>query len=238
MANILQSAGMVFSLLNYFTLQKSQWGVRELARETGRSPSVVQRALNLLEQEGFIIQNSISRTYQLGFRCIELGHLAGQALAFSQIAEQLLSPVVEECGETVFIYRRRADFAVCSFILENQKHFRFTAQKGDRLFLHEAPFTQIVLAYMSGDEQADYLQRHHLHHDISLRDALKLWKLQGYSNSREVWQPHTQGISVPLFDAGNRVTGALCIATSDMREDLIIYKDLLFSAADKINRFF
>ncbi|EID3015391.1 helix-turn-helix domain-containing protein, partial [Salmonella enterica] len=78
MANILQSAGMVFSLLNYFTLQKSQWGVRELARETGRSPSVVQRALNLLEQEGFIIQNSISRTYQLGFRCIELGHLAGQ----------------------------------------------------------------------------------------------------------------------------------------------------------------
>lgn len=234
MANILQSAGMAFSLLNYFTLQKSQWGVRELARETGRSPSVVQRALNLLEQEGFIIQDRISRTYQLGFRCIELGQLASATLSFSEIAEQCLQPVVEASRETVFIYRRRHDFLVCSFILESQNHIRFTATVGDRIYLHQAPFTQITLAFMPVEEQQAYFERHNLCSEYTLHNALKTWKKQGFSSSSEAWQLHTQGISVPLFNPQGQVSGSLCIAASSQRGDLIEYKELLQSAAEKI----
>ncbi|EAS0615075.1 helix-turn-helix domain-containing protein [Salmonella enterica] len=234
MANILQSAGMTFSLLNYFTLQKSQWGVRELARETGRSPSVVQRALNLLEQEGFIIQDRISRTYQLGFRCIELGQLASATLPFSAIAEQCLQPVVEASGETVFIYRRRDDFSVCSFILESQDHIRFTATVGDRIYLHQAPFTQITLAFMPAEEQQAYFERHNLCSDDTLHNALKTWAEQRFSSSSEAWQMHTQGISVPLFNSQGQISGSLCIAASSQRGDLIEYKELLQSAAEKL----
>ena len=234
MTNMLQSAGVVFSLLNYFTLQKPSWGVRELAREMGRSPSVIQRAINVLEQEGFLQKNAVSRTYQLGFRCIELGQLANATLSFSQIAEQCLRPVVEESGETVFIYQRRDDFSVCSFILESQEHIRFTATVGDRIYLHQAPFTQITLAFMSDEEQQAYFERHHLQTNTALQNTLKAMAEHGFSSSSEAWQPHTQGISVPLFNQQEQVAGSLCIAASSQREELIAYKDLLLSAAKKL----
>lgn len=235
MADTLQSAGFVFSLLNWFTQQKPQWGVRELAREVGRSPSVVQRALNLLEQQGFVQQDAVSRTWQLGMRCIELGHLASRTLPFSRIAGQCLRPVVDECGETVFIYRRRDDRAVCSFILESPQHIRFTATVGESLYLHQAPFTQVTLAALPQEEREAYLTRHHLQNDGVLLAALRRWAEQGYATSREAWQPHTQGLSVPLFDAQRRVAGSLCIAASSMRDDLIDYTGLLQRTAARLS---
>ncbi|MGL4724532.1 MAG: IclR family transcriptional regulator [Scandinavium sp.] len=234
MTNVLQSTGVVFSLLNYFTLQKPSWGVRELAREMNRSPSVIQRAINVLEQEGFLLKNTLSRTYQLGYRCIELGQLANATLSFSHVAEQCLRPVVEECGETVFIYRRRDDFSVCSFILESQKHIRFTATVGDRIYLHQAPFTQITLAFMSDEEQQAYLERHCLQADNELQEKLTCWAEQGFASSSEAWQPHTQGISVPLFNQQEQAAGSLCIAASSQREALTVYKELLLTAAKQL----
>lgn len=234
MTNALQSTQVVFSLLDYFTLEKPNWGVRELARETNRSPSVIQRAINVLEQEGFLLKNAISRNYQLGFRCIELGQLANSSLSFSELAELCLRPVVNETGETIFIYRQRDDFVVCSYILESSEHIRFTATVGDRLPLHLAPFTQVTLAFMPQAEQDAYLERHHLQADQSLKKSLAIWAQQGYASSCEAWQPHTQGMSVPLFNMQGHVAGALCIAASSLRGELVEYKSLLQSTAKKL----
>lgn len=235
MSGNLQSAALVLSLLNYFTLHKTRWGVRELAREIGRSPSVVQRALNLLEEEGYLFQEALGRTYQLGFRCIELGHLANESRQFSQIAAQCLKSVVEESGETVFIYRRRGDTSVCSYIQESLQHIRFTATVGESLYLHQAPFTQITLAFMTAEGKEDYLTRHNLHDDHALTETLDKYQQQGYASSHEAWQPHTQGLSVPLFNAQKEVAGSLCIAASTMRSDLIVYKTLLQQAALRLS---
>lgn len=234
MTNTLQSTQVVFSLLDYFTLEKPNWGVRELARATNRSPSVIQRAINVLEQEGFLLKNAVSKNYQLGFRCIELGQLANSTLSFSELAELCLKPVVNETGETVFIYRYRDDYSVCSFILESPEHIRFTATVGDRIPLHQAPFTQVTLAFMPQNEQEAYLERHQLQDNQALRESLRQWALQGYSSSSEAWQPHTQGISVPLFNMHDNVAGSLCIAASSLRGELVEYKTLLQSAAKKL----
>ncbi|MCT4705838.1 IclR family transcriptional regulator [Enterobacteriaceae bacterium H11S18] len=235
MSNNLQSAALVLSVLNYFTLQKTRWGVRELAREIGRSPSVVQRALTLLEAEGYLYQEEVGRTYQLGFRCIELGHLANETRQFSQIAAQCLKPLVEQSGETVFIYRRREDISVCSYIQESSQHIRFTTTVGESLFLHQAPFTQVTLAFMKPEERLDYLSRHQLQADAALLETLELFAQQGYASSHEAWQPHTQGLSVPLFNVQKEVAGSLCIAASTLRDDLIVYKPLLIQAAVKLS---
>ncbi|MRS16304.1 helix-turn-helix domain-containing protein [Enterobacteriaceae bacterium RIT691] len=234
MTNALQSTQVVFSLLNYFTVEKPNWGVRELARVTHRSPSVIQRAINVLEQEGFLLKNAISKNYQLGFRCIELGQLANSTLSFTELAELCLRPVVDETGETVFIYRQRDDYLVCNFILESAEHIRFTATVGDRLPLHQAPFTQVTLAFMPQAEQDAYLDRHNLADDPTLKEALHKWAQQGYASSCEAWQPHTQGISVPLFNRQDIVAGSLCIAASSLRGELTEYKILLQSAAKKL----
>ncbi|MBO1929031.1 ArsR family transcriptional regulator [Providencia rettgeri] len=41
-------------MLDYFSINKPIWGVRELARHLDKSPSVVQRGFNILEEQGFL----------------------------------------------------------------------------------------------------------------------------------------------------------------------------------------
>lgn len=238
MANGLQSAGLVFSLLNYFTLRKPRWGVRELAREVERSPSVVQRAFQLLEEQGFLQQDALSKTYSLGFRCLELGHIANATLQFSQTVERCLRPVQEACGETIFIYRRRQDLSICSYILESTQPVRFTATVGESLYLHQAPFTQITLAWLPEAEREAYLQRHGLVNNTALRDALSTFARLGYAVSYEAWQSNTQGLSVPLFNMNQQAVGSLCVAAASSSAELLQYKTLLSSAADTLRPLF
>lgn len=238
MTSGLQSAGLVFTLLNYFTLRKPRWGVREMAREVDRSPSVVQRAFNLLEEQGFLQQDPLSKTYSLGFRCLELGHIANVTLQFSQTVESCLRPVQEACGETIFIYRRRQDLSVCSYILESSQPIRFTATVGESLWLHQAPFTQVTLASLPEAERDDYLQRHGLTDDADLRAALTQFAALGYATSHGVWQSDTQGISVPLFNLQRQAVGSLCIAAASSRSTLLEYKPLLSQAANTLRPLF
>lgn len=233
MNNKLQSAGLVLSLLNYFSLTKPIWGIRELARYLDKSPSVIQRGFNILEEQGFLQQNR-NKEYQLGFRCIELGYLANNTRNFSQLAEEYLKQVAAEVQETIFIYRHYEDTAVCNFILESHHFIRFTSTLGESLALHQAPFTQVILAYMNKALIEEYLERNQLTHNQQLRDDLVKYRNEGFAYSKEAYLAGTQGLSVPIFSLEKGILGSLCIASSSQGNDLNQYKTLLQSAADKL----
>lgn len=237
MSNQLQSAAMVLSLLNYFTTDKPRWGVRELARHIGKSPSIVQRGLTILEQQKLLQQDS-NREYLLGFRCVELGDIANSTRQFSQLIEQSVAPVMQATGESVFIYRRHGDQAVCSIILKNSNFIRFTATLGETLQLHLAPFTQIILAFMHDEFIHTYLQKNQLQDNSQLIADLKTWQHQGYAWSKEAWLAGTQGLSVPLFDSKKQVTGSLCIASPGLDNELVQYQLLMKQTAKKLRLLF
>ncbi|WP_265512269.1 IclR family transcriptional regulator, partial [Providencia heimbachae] len=222
MNNRLQSAGFVLSLLNHFSLKKPVWGVRELARHIDKGPSVVQRGFNILEEQGFLQKNK-NKEYLLGLRCIEVGHLANNTRQFSQLATDYLRPLVDKTHETLFIYRRYDDIAICNYILESDHFIRFTSTEGEALALHEAPFTQVILGSMDTQYINNYLEKHHLQEDQILKNQLQHYADEGYAYSKEAYLAGTQGLSVPIFSFEKGVLGSLCIAASSQSKDLIEY---------------
>lgn len=237
MSNQLQSAGFVLTLLDHFSIDKPIWGVRELARHIGKSPSMVQRGFNLLEEQGFLQKNN-SKEYLLGLRCIEIGHIANNTRQFSQLASDYLQPLASKTHETIFIYRRYNDIAICNFILENDHLIRFTSKEGEALSLHEAPFTQIILSSMDVTYIEDYLLKHNLQNDLELKHQLKLYADEGYAYSKEAYLAGTQGLSVPIFSFEKGVLGSLCIAASSQSKNLTEYYPLLKSTASKLSAIF
>ncbi len=237
MNNRLQSAGFVLSLLNHFSLKKPVWGVRELARHIDKAPSVVQRGFNILEEQGFLQKNK-NKEYLLGLRCIEIGHLANNTRQFSQLATDYLRPLVDKTHETLFIYRRYGDIAICNYILESDHFIRFTSTEGEALALHEAPFTQIILGSMDTQYINNYLEKHHLQEDQILKNQLQHYGDEGYAYSKEAYLAGTQGLSVPIFSFEKGVLGSLCIAASSQSKDLIEYYPLLKSTASQLSAIF
>ncbi|CAM3401359.1 IclR family transcriptional regulator [Paenibacillus lupini] len=53
-------------LLNYFTKETPQWGVRELAKAMEMNHSIVFRILATFEQHGFLMQDKDTKKYSLG----------------------------------------------------------------------------------------------------------------------------------------------------------------------------
>ncbi|BBV03660.1 IclR family transcriptional regulator [Providencia hangzhouensis] len=237
MNNRLQSAGFVLTLLDYFSINKPIWGVRELARHLDKSPSVVQRGFNILEEQGFLQKNK-NKEYLLGLRCIEIGHLANNTRQFSQLASDYLRPLADKTHETIFIYRRYNDIAICNFILESDHLIRFTSKEGEALSLHEAPFTQIILSSMDISYIDEYLSKHNLQNNTLLKKQLSLYAEEGYAYSKEAYLAGTQGLSVPIFSFEKGVLGSLCIAASSQSKNLTEYYPLLKSTASKLSTIF
>lgn len=79
---------------------------------------------------------------------------------------------------------------------------------------------------MPAEERQVYFERHNLRFEHTFQKVLRIRAEQVFSSSSEAWQPHTQRISVPLFNPQGQVSGSLCIAASSQRGDLIEYKEL------------
>ena len=85
------------TLLNLFTEHRSEIGLGEFVRLSGRDKATVHRHLVELHQNGFLEQNPSSRAYRLGPALLRLS--AVREAAFPSRA--LLRPIITELAETV-----------------------------------------------------------------------------------------------------------------------------------------
>ncbi|WP_167277063.1 IclR family transcriptional regulator [Paenibacillus lupini] len=63
---LLKTLDNSLELLNYFTKETPQWGVRELAKAMEMNHSIVFRILATFEQHGFLMQDKDTKKYSLG----------------------------------------------------------------------------------------------------------------------------------------------------------------------------
>lgn len=85
-ANTNKSLGKAIRLLDCFTEERAEWSVSELSRHLGIGKSSVSTMLATLAQGGVVYQSPVTRRYQLGLRCLELGYLASSRLVLRDYA--------------------------------------------------------------------------------------------------------------------------------------------------------
>ena len=62
----IQTIDRVIQIMDCFTIDQNELGVREVARLTGLSSSVCGRLMMALRNQGLLFQNQDSRTYSVG----------------------------------------------------------------------------------------------------------------------------------------------------------------------------
>ncbi len=68
-----KSVERTFKILNAFTITKPELSIEELSEASGSSKSATRRLLNCMQAEGFIIKDSETRRFKLGYGVIRLG---------------------------------------------------------------------------------------------------------------------------------------------------------------------
>ena len=204
-------------------LTEERVSLADLSKRTGLYKSTVLRLLKSLEKAGYVLRTA-SGAYRLGSKVLSLGALYQRYFRTSDIVPPVLEQLAAELHEGASFYICEGDQRVCLHRIESTRAIRDSIHVGDRLPLSVGAAGHVLRAFgEDADEQLDAVRHQLFAASYGERDA------------------ETAAIAVPVFEAGNRLMGALSVSGPRYRleatgEALIV--PVLFRYAKQLTRTF
>jgi DNA-binding IclR family transcriptional regulator len=201
-------------ILDCFSQEQPELGVREVARMADLSSSAAGRLMLSMKGLGILNQNPKTKTYSLGSRVLTW---AGVYLTNSDIritALPYLQELHQSTQETISLY-----------ILESPQNVRIIARLGRRLPLYAGSAGKVFLAFMKPEQCERILTDTPLvpltSKTIVDLDALQLElekiRFEGYAVSRGEWLLDASGVAAPIYDATGENIAVLTISGPSQR---------------------
>ncbi|QUO41408.1 IclR family transcriptional regulator [Brevibacillus composti] len=221
---MLKTLDNALDLLTYFTREKRQWGVRELAKEMHVSHTVVYRILATYERYGFVRQEAKTKKYELGFAFLEYGSILRDNLDMTQLIYPVMKKTADATRESVFLTWLDGTEGICLEIAESQQAVKYAFSVGTRTLLYAGASNKVIMAYLPPDVQTAIIGKgllaktaHTIQSEERLLDDLSRIREQGWAYSVSEYTDNVFGIAVPLFASDGKVTASLTIAGPDYR---------------------
>jgi IclR family KDG regulon transcriptional repressor len=210
----------VCEILDCFSQERTDLGVREVARLTNLSSSTVGRLLQEMKERGILQQNPESKTYSMGIRLLNWSGVYLATLDIRAVAMPIMTELQQMSQETISLYVVDGADRVCVERLESPQNVRIVARLGLRLPLYAGSAGKVILAFLSEEKQEEILKNVTLQpftkHTITdvkvLREELIKIKKMGYAYSHGEWIQDASGVAAPIYGPDRSVMGALTIS--------------------------
>lgn len=220
----LKTLDNALEVLNYFTLQSPDWGLRDLAREMDMNHTVLNRILKTYEEHGFLIQNENTKKYRLGFKFLELSGVIKQKMKLSELVQPVMKELATTVKETVFLTLKDEDDGLTVEIAEYEQQLKFNVTIGTRTPLYVGASCKTIMAHLQKQEQLDLMDKElKVYTDKTITDQEVLFdelndiKEKGWCYTEGEFSEEVFGIGTPLFNSTGSVIGSLTIAGPSYR---------------------
>lgn len=242
-----QTLQRAFSLLDSFTIDKPDLGVRELARLTGLSSSTTGRLLAAMKEAGILHQNSDSHTYSMGLKVLNWAGVYTNSLDIRNLALDHLRKLHSLTQETISLYLLDGKDRVCVERMESPHNVRITSRIGLRLPLYAGSAGKAMLAFLPEAQREEIIsstplmpltEKTIVDPDYLRRELAHIREV-GYAVSRGEWQIDASGVAAPIFDANHFPTAAVTISGPAQRftdEAFAEYIEIIQPVAAQISR--
>lgn len=235
----------VGSLLNLFSFERPEWGVREAAEALNLPKSTLGDLLLSLAEQGMLTRTPSGR-YQLSWRLFELSQVLVEHTAFCIEARRVMCDLVERWGETthlavldgtqvLFVEKLQATPAVEILL----------SRVGGRLWAHEVSVGKVLLASQASYRLPVLLDRLPLTarttQTITSREqllgVLEQVRTQGYAYDHEEAVQGLCCVAAPIHDQDGRVPAAISfsIPASRFYSQQDHYTEIIVQAAQGIS---
>ena len=109
----IQVIGRMFSLLDALAHEGGSMSLKSISERTGLHPSTAHRILNDLACGG-MVERSGPGAYRLGLKMMAFGNLVRARLDVRDLAARSMQELHRQTGQTVSLYVRQDDDAVCA----------------------------------------------------------------------------------------------------------------------------
>lgn len=236
----------VFSLLDCFSSERPDLGVREAARILQISSSAAGRLLAELRDEGILTQDPDSKTYSLGGRVIRWADAYNSSSDLRQKARPGMKEIFRQTNETVSLYAAEEFERVCVERFESLQTVRIVEQVGTRIHIYAGSGGKAILAFRTTDEIEQTLQ-YTVRTDPQMTDKeierlkAELAEIRecGFAVSHGEWHAEASGIASPIFNDRGLPIGSISISGPSQRfqdqEKLDSYAKLLLACTGEIS---
>lgn len=246
---VIASALRTLQVLRAFAEPPHRLGLADLVATLGMERNQAYRSLKTLEAGEFLEAVGNSQ-FQLGPAATELGFAASRSEGFSLVeaASPFLDELSRETRETVHLFMRAGERAVCVDRRESTQSVRLVSVLGRSVPLHAGAVPKAILAFLPAAEREQVLARltelPHYTERTELQPARLRRQLDeiievGYSISDEDFDPSARGVGAPIFAEEGEVVGGISLGGPSFRvnDDLLAhFAQLVRSAAEKISR--
>ncbi len=221
-----QTLMRVVKILDCFTQDQPELGVREIARLVDLSTSSTGRLMCAMKELGILSQNPNTKVYSVGPRVLTWAGVYMATSDIRNIAYPYLQELHDATSETISLYILDGNERVCIERLESTQNIRFVAPRvGRRLPLHAGSAGKVMLAYLPEKQREDLLALDGLTRLTektivdpgALRTELAKIRQDGYAISKGEWILDASGIAAPIFDRFGEVLAALTISGPSQR---------------------
>ena len=243
---MLKTLDNALHILTYFSKDRSQWGVRELAKEIGMNHSVVYRILATFEHHGFLIQDKITQKYSLGFKLLEYGSIIRDRTKVTTVIYPILKQMAENSGETVFLSLRDGLQGVLLERADSPNPVKFTNSVGARSPLYVGATNRAMMAYLSQEEQEMIIAQglktitgKQITREQLMENLIKI-RQNGWAYSEGEITEATFGIGAPLLNVKDQVIASVSISGPQYRMTQENFKKtlkILLQGRDQIQDF-
>jgi DNA-binding IclR family transcriptional regulator len=242
-----QTLKKAFALLDCFTLQRPELGVREAARLLDISSSSAGRLLTSMRNLGVLKQDPETKNYSLGGRVMAWYGVYNTNLDVREQALPYLEALQKECGETISLYVLEGNERVCVERLESSKSVRIVQRVGRRLPLYAGSAGKVFLAFLSEERQKEILDQTVFKAltektiiDLeTLKTELAKIREQGFAVSVGEWLIDASGVAAPIFNQKSEIEAVLTISGPGQRfteEKISDYSQQVTRVASQISR--
>lgn len=242
----MQTLNRVIQILDCYTLDRHELGVREVARITGLSSSVCGRLMASLKEHGILNQNEVSKSYSIGPKTLRWAEIYSTNLDIRNVALPVINELLVKTQETISLYILDGNERLCIERMESAQNVRIVARIGRRLPLYAGSAGKVLLAYSPYHRQEEIIQstdfKPYTVNTITdankLREELRKIRKDGFAFSDGEWVVDAAGIAAPIFNHKNDVVAALTISGPSTRftpQSIRMYKEAVLAGAERIS---
>jgi len=221
MLELKNSVHKTFAVLEYFTVQKPEWGVTELAKEIGTNKSTVFRFLAQMQAIGILDKDNQTERYRLGLKLFELGNRVQLRTAFVEKTHPQLVSVAKSITETVHIAVLKNHQVFYIDKVESPQGLKISSHIGSYLPAYGIALGKVLLAFLPEEEQnksLDYIfnknkttafTKNTINNKKQMQaELLKIRKRQ-YAIDREEYEIGLICVAIPIFNQKQQVVASL-----------------------------
>jgi len=200
--------------------------ISSIAHALSMSRSVAHRFLLTLEQEKLLVRSRDGKSYRLGTKLFQLGHIALEEMDLREIARPVIEQLCVRASETVHLGVSTEDGVIYIDKIEPDQTIRMFSQLGRLAPPHCTGIGKVLMAYWPARQVDAYIARG-LHRFTvqtvtdgeALRAQLRLVTERGWSFDNEEHEKGIRCVAAPIRDHTGDVIAAVSVAALSMRTD-------------------